>query len=124
MSRHKLLILWLVCFLGSPVLLFAMLLQASFGSRERAKAMAVAYDECANSLTGGPAQQTISARTGDALLMGKQWAKDVAPLIDFFFGKGHCLSNVDLTEGQLTDDQKRAVNEACEQQGVPTKYTL
>lgn len=124
MSRQKLLILWVVCFLGSPVLLIAMLLQASFGSRERAKAMAIAYDECANSLTGGPAQQTISARTGDALIQGRQWGRDVAPIIDFFFGKGHCLSNVDLPTGQLTDEQKRAVNEACDQQGVPAKYPL
>jgi hypothetical protein len=93
MNRAKLLILWLVITLLCPVLLIAMLCQASFGSTARALGMAVAFDECGNCLFGGDPTETISRRTGLAVIAGKRWAKVVAPCIDFFFGKGHCAAN-------------------------------
>lgn len=93
MTRLKLCGLWIMCVLVTPILLLAMLAQALFGSEPRAQRMAVAYDECGNSLFGGEPTVTISERTGNALIQGKRWAKIVAPCIDAIFGKGHCLAN-------------------------------
>lgn len=97
MSRLKLLFVWLLCALSSVVLLIAMFCQAAFGSTSRALSMAVAYDECGNALFGGSRGETISTRTGNALIQGKRWAKIVAPAIDFvMMQKGHCLANATL----------------------------
>ena len=96
MSRKDLLLLWLLCTLFMPILSIAMFCQAAFGSEARAKAMAVAQDECGNSLFGGPATETISARTGNALIEGRPWAKVASRVIDYFFGAGHCLANATI----------------------------
>lgn len=96
MTRKQLLLLWMICTVFMPVLSIAMFIQAAFGSESRAKAMAVAQDECGNALFGGPPEQTISTRTGNALIEGRPWAKVVAPVIDYFFGKGHCLANASI----------------------------
>jgi hypothetical protein len=96
MSRLKLLMVWLLCALFSPVLLIAMACQVAFGSTSRALSMAVAYDECGNALFGGSRGETISTRTGNALIQGRRWAKVVAPCIDALFGPNHCLSNATL----------------------------
>jgi len=93
MTRKKLFFIWLLCAVFAPVLIVAMLVQSVFGSTTRAQSMAIALDECGNSLFGGDPQETISRRTGLALAAGKRWAKIAAPLIDFVFGKGHCLAN-------------------------------
>ena len=93
MSRFKLLAVWLMCAIAAPFLVFAMLAQSLMGSTKRALSMALAFDECGNALFGGDPQETISRRTGLALLAGKSWAKIVAPCIDFIFGEGHCLAN-------------------------------
>jgi hypothetical protein len=121
-KRFKLLLLWLLCVVFSVPLLLAMLVQALVGSEVRAKAMAVAQDECGNALFGGPANETISAHVGDAFIQGRKWAQVVAPIIDFLFGKGHCLSNVDLPASQLTPAQVQAVDEADKEQGNPNSY--
>lgn len=70
--------------------------QAAFGSRDRALSMAVAYDECGNALFGGERNETISARTGNALIEGKRWARVVSPIIDAMFGAGHCQANATM----------------------------
>jgi hypothetical protein len=62
--------------------------------------MAIAFDGCGNALFGGDPTMTISARTGLALLDGKRWARIVAPVIDFAFGKGHCLEKA-MSVGSL-----------------------
>lgn len=93
MPRAKLLMLWAMCAAFSGVLLLAMLAQALFGSEARALNMAIAQDECGNALFGGEPTVTISERTGNALVEGKRWARLVAPVIDFIFGKGHCLAH-------------------------------
>ncbi|WP_316154693.1 hypothetical protein [Cupriavidus sp. BIC8F] len=93
MSRAKLMMIWALCAISAPILLLAMACQAGFGSTSRALSMAIAYDECGNALFGGARGETISARTGNALLAGKRWARIVAPLIDAIFGAGHCLAN-------------------------------
>lgn len=93
MTRFKLFLIWVLCAIATPVLIIAMLAQLVAGSTMRAQSMAVALDECGNSLFGGDAQETISRRTGLALIAGKRWAKVVAPMIDFLFGKGHCQAN-------------------------------
>lgn len=58
--------------------------------------MAIAYDECGNALFGGARGETISARTGNALIQGRRWAKIAAPAIDAIFGTGHCLANATM----------------------------
>lgn len=96
MSRAKLLIIWLLCVAVSPFLLVGMLCEALAGSPDRATNIAIGYDCSANGLFGGPSKQTISTRTGNALILGDRWAKIAAPCIDFLFGAGHCLSNATI----------------------------
>ena len=96
MNRIQLFGVWVLCVLFSPILLTAMLVQVLFGSKDRALSMAIAQDQCGNALFGGPADQTISTRTGNGLVEGLKWAKVVAPCIDLFFGKGHCLKNASI----------------------------
>jgi len=96
MIRAKLLMIWGLCTVTAPILLLAMACQASFGSTSRALSMAVAYDECGNALFGGARGETISTRTGNALIQGRRWAKIVAPIIDGIFGPGHCLANATI----------------------------
>lgn len=55
--------------------------------------MALAIDMCGNALFGGDPREKISSRTGRNLIAGKRWAKIVAPVIDFFAGKDHCLKS-------------------------------
>lgn len=97
MTRLRLLAIWLLCAAVTPVLLAGMLLQAVGGAQARALGIAVGFDEAGNALFGGDARQTISTRTGKALIRGKRWARIVAPLIDFFFGAGHCLAHANDT---------------------------
>ncbi|MBD1412846.1 hypothetical protein NUJ30_08495 [Burkholderia contaminans] len=97
MSRLQLVLIWLLCVLAAPVLLAAMLAEALVGSTARAKNIAIAQDEAGNSLFGGAPTQTISERTGNALIEGEQWAHFVAPCIDLLFGKGHCLANATIS---------------------------
>jgi hypothetical protein len=87
---------WALCTLAAPILCVAMLCQAAFGSTSRALSMAVAQDECGNALFGGSRGETISTRTGNALIQGDRWARYIAPAIDFLFGKGHCLANATI----------------------------
>ena len=93
MTRPRLLSLWLICAIVTPLLILAMLAQSIAGSVTRAQAMAVAFDEAGNALLGGDAQETISRRTGLAFIAGKRWARAAAPVIDYFFGAGHCAEN-------------------------------
>jgi hypothetical protein len=93
MTRVRLLALWVTVIAVQVPLLLAMLCPALFGSTDRAQSMAVAQDECGNALFGGPPEQTISAHVGNGVVEGRRWAKIVAPIIDFFFGKGHCAAN-------------------------------
>jgi hypothetical protein len=98
MNRARLFAVWLLCLAVAPVLLVMMLLQALLGSQKRALAMAVALDGCGNALFGGDPAETISTRTGNALIDGKRWAKIVAPIVDALFGKGHCLANATVPD--------------------------
>lgn len=75
------------------ILIVAMLVQAIFWSTSRAMSMAIAIDECANSLFGGDPKVTISERTGNGVIERLRWALILAPIIDSFFGAGHCKSN-------------------------------
>jgi hypothetical protein len=97
MSRLKLIGLWLVCVVFAGPLLAYMLIQAVFGSETRALYTAVGFDCAANGLFGGKEYETISTRTGNALILGRRWAQVAAPIIDFFMGAGHCLANATLT---------------------------
>jgi hypothetical protein len=90
--------IWLLCVVTAPILLIAMACQAAFGSNSRALSMAVAYDECGNALFGGARGETISTRTGNALVQGRRWANIVAPIIDAIFGAGHCLANATIKQ--------------------------
>lgn len=122
MNRLKLVALWLLVTLFMPLFSLVMLIQAVAGSQSRAKNMALAQDECGNSMFGGPPTQTMSSRVGDGLIEGKRWARVLAPIIDFLFGAGHCLSNVSLPASALTAAQQQEVDEADKEQGVTPQY--
>lgn len=96
MGRLQLLGVWVMCVFATPILLSLMLCDCLFGSTARAKNMEIAEDEEGNALFGGAAQETLSTRTGNALIMGERWAHFVAPCIDLIFGKGHCLANATI----------------------------
>jgi hypothetical protein len=96
MSRAKLLFIWLLCALLLVPVMLAMFAQAAFGSPDRALNMEYALDTCGNALFGGTRGETISTRTGNALIRGQRWAKIAAPIIDLLFGKGHCLANATI----------------------------
>jgi hypothetical protein len=83
--------LWVLCALALPILCIMQLLQGVCGDVRRSKSMAVAIDSCANALFGGLPNDTISARTGRGVMKGYKWAVRVAPIIDFFFGRNHCM---------------------------------
>lgn len=123
-ERAKTLVMWLLIALVLPLAHAVMLFQTLFGSGARARMQAVAYDEVGNTIFGGPADQTMSSRVGNAKIRGQKWAQIAAPILDFFFGKGHALSNVNLPADELSDSAKAAVNEADAQQGVSPTYEL
>lgn len=89
-KRLILLVLWVICALTMPLILLLMLGHTLFGSITRAQHTANAIDEAANCLFGGDERETISRRTGLAVIAGKPWGLKLAPVIDAFFGKGHC----------------------------------
>ena len=120
--RGQQLLLWFLCAVLVPIFLVVMLIQILFGAAQRAHYMAISFDEAGNCAFGGDPTQTMSARVGDAWIKGQKWADYVAPIIDFFFGKGHCLSNVDLPEADLTPEQIQSVNDADTEQGDTPTY--
>lgn len=93
MTRTRLVGLWALCLLVLPLLVSAQLFFALKGNQARAINMAYALDEAGAVAIGGPIGSTVSSRTGRALLLGRHWAKLLAPVIDFFFGEGHCLAH-------------------------------
>ena len=98
MTRTTAIILALVCAFFSPFLVAMMVLQAFFGSIDRARNMALAVDMTANALFGGNPRITISGRTGNGVILGYRWAKILAPVIDWFFGAGHCANAAMLNQ--------------------------
>jgi hypothetical protein len=121
-NRSKTLLLWFLITLLLPVAQIVMLVQTLLGSGERAHNQAVAYDQAGNTVFGGRYDQTMSSRVGDAKVRGQKWAKVAAPILDFLFGKGHALSNVDLPANQISDANKTAVNQADAEQGESATY--
>jgi len=91
MSRWTVIKLAIVCALLSPLLVCLMLGQAFFGSIDRAHNMALGVDMTGNALFGGDPRMSISARTGNGVILGDRWAVILAPVIDSFFGSGHCM---------------------------------
>jgi hypothetical protein len=98
MKRSTVILLAIFCTIIAPILVIMMNLQALFGNVDRAQKMALALDECGNALFGGDPRMSISGRTGNGVILGYQWAKTLAPVIDFLFGKGHCVSSATLKE--------------------------
>jgi hypothetical protein len=123
-NRSKTLLLWFLITLALPVVQVVMLFQALLGSGVRAHNMAVAYDQAGNAMFGGRPDQTMSSRVGDAKVRGQQWAQIAAPILDFFFGKGHALSNVDLPVDQISVANQAAVDQADAEQGEDATYEL
>ncbi len=123
-NRAKTLVLWALITVLLPFAQVVMLLQILFGSNQRAHNQAVAYDEAGNTIFGGPPTQTMSSRVGDAEVLGQKWAKVAAPILDFFFGKGHALANVTLPESQISAANKVAVDKADSEQGDDATYEI
>lgn len=120
--RFQNLSLWALCVILIPIFLTIMFFQILFGDAKFGHNAAVDFDYAANSTIGGLDNETMSSRVGDAYLQGKRWAKFVAPIVDLFFGKGHCLSQVDLPESDLTPEQIQAVNQADAEEGDTPTY--
>ena len=93
-SRARTAVIGLVCIALMPMIAVVLLGQAIIGSKLRALKMAVALDQCGNAATGGSEDETISSRTGRAYQAGRSWAKVAMPIIDFFFGDGHCIQRI------------------------------
>jgi hypothetical protein len=123
-NRSKTLLLWFIITLALPIAQIVMLVQTLLGSGQRAHNQAVAYDQAGNTLFGGPPTQTMSSRVGDAKIQGRKWALIVAPILDFFFGKGHALSNVDIPVDEISEAGKVAVNQADAEQGESATYEI
>lgn len=121
-ERAKTLVMWFLITLVLPLAQIVMLFQTLFGSGARARNQAIAYDEAGNAIFGGPPDQTMSSRIGNAKVRGQKWAQIAAPILDFFFGKGHALSNVNLAVDQISESNKQAVNAADAQQGEGPTY--
>jgi hypothetical protein len=121
-NRSKTLLLWFLITLVLPLAQIVMLFQALLGSGQRAHEQAVAYDQAGNTIFGGPSTQTMSARVGDAKVRGQKWAQYAAPVLDFFFGKGHAMSNVDLPANEISLADQVAVNQADAEQGEDDTY--
>ena len=73
-----------------PLLTIFLLLEGMCGNAQRAYNMELAIDCCGNALFGGSPKVSISNRTGLGVIAGYKWAIRLAPVIDFFFGVGHC----------------------------------
>lgn len=121
-NRAKTLVLWALITTALPLAQVVMLFQIIFGANERAHNQAVAYDEAGNAIFGGRPDQTMSSRVGDAVVRGQKWAIIAQPILDFFFGKGHALSNVDLPTDQISVANQTAVNAADAEQGESNTY--
>jgi hypothetical protein len=121
-NRSKTLLLWFLITLILPFAQIVMLVQTLLGSGQRAHNQAVAYDQAGNTIFGGPPTQTMSSRVGDAKVRGQKWAQIAAPILDFFFGKGHALSNVDIPANEISAANKVAVNQADAEQGEDSTY--
>lgn len=92
-TRIRLVGLWCLCLAVLPLFMLAMLGFALAASNDRAFYMAYCLDLGGAVAIGGPMGSTVSSRTGRALLLGRWWATLLAPVIDCFFGQGHCLSH-------------------------------
>jgi hypothetical protein len=123
-NRAKTFVLWILITAVLPVAQIVMLFQIIFGANVRAHNQAVAYDEAGNAIFGGRPDQTMSSRVGDAKVKGQKWAIIAQPILDFFFGKGHALSNVDLPVDQISAAEQAAVNAADAEQGESDTYTI
>jgi hypothetical protein len=121
-NRAKTLVLWILITAILPLAQVVMLFQILFGANVRAHNQAVAYDEAGNTIFGGPPDQTMSSRVGDAKVRGQKWAQIAQPILDFFFGKGHALSNVNLPNNEISAANKQAVNQADAEQGESDTY--
>jgi hypothetical protein len=56
---------------------------------------AIALDQLANAILMGDARMTLSARVGLGVIKGRPWAPELAAVIDFLLGKGHCALNAE-----------------------------
>lgn len=67
------------------------------------KQFLIAFDQLINTILGGYADETLSARAWRAEVKGKFFGKVFRPLIDFilFFDKDHCYNSY------LSEVQKR-----------------
>lgn len=58
----------------------------------------IAIDQLGNTLADGNPDETISSRVGKASLAGKWWGKLLEPIIDAWFGQGHCRRSIEWDE--------------------------
>lgn len=97
MNRFQMVLVAIIIFFTSPFINLLMILQALGGSPTRAYNMELAFDFLCNALFGGDPAVSISERTGNGVILGYKWAINIAPVIDFFFGKNHCANKATIT---------------------------
>jgi hypothetical protein len=63
--------------------------------------LGVCFSRVLSTFLGGDPDETLSSRTGKAIVANKWFAVNVlGPFIDtIFFDKGHCLKSIELDEG-------------------------
>lgn len=89
----KRLLLLAIIWLFKPILFLVLAYRVLVKNDERMYFIARSFDIYANTTFNGRPDETISSRTGRALLKRKKWAILLAPLIDAIFGEGHCVSS-------------------------------
>jgi len=90
MVRFRLLGLFLLCLITSPILLTAMFLQALLGAEDRVMAILIAYNRVGNYACGEHRDKTVSGQVGRSAYKGNLIAKLMEIVIDFLLGKNHC----------------------------------
>lgn len=86
--RLTLMLLWCICLLAG-VLGAVWMLGAIIVGSPRAWRIAIAFDQLANTTTGGSEDETISSRAWRAMQHGRRWGCVLCKVLDWF-DPDHC----------------------------------
>lgn len=97
-QRLLLLLLLIPCLIAAAFAALGLVWSALF-IPHRAHRLAVAFDQLANTATGGDEDETISSRAAKAALARKRWGCVLCRVLDWV-DPGHCANNIELDEGE------------------------
>lgn len=95
-------VLWLLlALLCAPVAVVAWvwLVAAILGGSDRARRLAVSFDQLANTAFGGDEDETISSRAGKAARQGRRWGCILCRCLDWF-QPNHCQLSIEPDRGK------------------------